>query len=74
MKSRKSASILSQSSSPLATPVPSRETLNPHLRLHLCHTRDPGLEVMDGSQDLSAAVTHSEACRGLPDPLPFQQI
>lgn len=71
VKPRKSASILSQSSSPLAAPVPSRETLKPHLRLHSRHARNPGLEVMGGSPDLSACGHTLRGAQGSARPSPI---
>lgn len=71
VKPRKSASILSQSSSPLGAPVPSRETLKPHLRLHSRHARNPGLEVMGGSPDLSACGHTLRGAQGSARPSPI---
>lgn len=71
VKSRKSASILTQSSSPPATPGPSRETLKPHLRLHLGHTWNPGSEVTGGSQDLSACGHTLRGVQGSARPSPI---
>lgn len=59
VRSRKSAPILRE---------PSRQTLKPHPWPHLCHARNPSLEVAAGCRGSVCLVTCSEVCRGLSGP------
>lgn len=65
VKSRKSAPILRELS---FLPAPSRQTLKPHPRLHLCHAQNPSSEVVAGCRGSVYLVTCSEVCRSLSDP------
>lgn len=62
VKSRRSAPILTKLS---FLPAPSRQTLKPHPRLHLCHTQNPSLEVMGGYRGSVSLWSHARRRAGV---------